>query len=251
MGFWVWPHEPSYQGRSLNSWLLDFDSDRPERRIAAANAMNHIGPKAVPFLVNRLTSPYRKESRAARWKREALEWLIQKSIIKVPLDTRPDPRGRALAALDALGPAGKEGIPALLRLVREDPPDPRALYVISRMGPVGLPVLRMALTNENRHVRLQAAVCMEMTYSQTGLPPSSGASEPDAGTFQRRICEFNLRMLKAALRQYATQHPDLALPKNIEDTPPSSPLPTEYRPATETSSTANKTNSPIGRPALN
>src|ERR1022692_539786 len=170
-GYLAWAREPTYGGRGLSAWLRDFDSEKMERRVSAADAVRHIGQKAVPFLVERLKLPIARpgrESQVARWKRRVLEWLDKHSVIKVSPARRSDPRHQAMARLDALGPAAKDALPALEKLLREKPPDTRALYVVARIGPAGLPVLTKAMTNKVNVLRVEARVCLEMikTHSE-------------------------------------------------------------------------------------
>ena len=83
-GYLVWPHEPTYGGRGLSAWLRDFDLEKMEKRVSAADAVKHIGPKTVPFLVERLKLPIARpgrESQLERWKRNALEWLDKAEVI--------------------------------------------------------------------------------------------------------------------------------------------------------------------------
>ena len=73
----------------------------------------------------------------------------------------------ALAAADALpGPA---------KLLHENPPDPRVPYVIARIGPEGLPLLRQALTNESRFAdRKHALVWKCSTPTPKFYSPAKG-----------------------------------------------------------------------------
>lgn len=219
----AWPREPSYHGRGLSAWLRNFGADQIERRAEAADAVKHIGPKAVPFLVQRLRSPKNarsRESRLERWKRSGLEWLSTHAGITTLAGRHSDPRQQALAALDALGPAAKEALPALEKLLREHPPDPRALYVVARIGPSGLPLLTGALTNEERLVRLQARLCLEMINSHSELLYGEIGLGPEAATFERRLCEFNMRTIQMVIQERRAQHPEQGLPQSALDTPP-------------------------------
>jgi hypothetical protein len=227
-GYLVWPHEPSFRGRGLSAWVRDFEAEQVEKRAMAADAVQHIGQQAVPFLVKRLRSPnavLRKESWLERWKRRTLEWLSKQSVIKVSPGRRSNPRQQAMAGLDALGPAAKDALPALEKLLRENPPDSQALYVVARIGPAGRPMLTRALTNNEKLLRLEARVCMEMINTHSETLYGAVGFGPDAAVFERRICEFNLRTLRAAFEDYRAQHPEQAFPRGIVETPPPSPLP--------------------------
>ncbi len=226
----AWPREPSYLGRGLSAWVRDLGADQTERRAAAAAAVKQIGPQAVPFLVQRLGPPRyarRRESWLARWKWMAFAWLNAHTKIKISGGRYSDPRQQALAGLDALGPGAKEALPALEKLLRERPPDPRAVYVVARIGPVGLPLLASALTNEERVVRLAARLCLEMIKTHSSLLYGEVGSGPEAATFERRLCQFNVLTIQSAFREYRSQHPEEALPQSPFDKPPPSPLPPE------------------------
>ena len=221
------PHEPSYHGRRLSAWLSDFEHEQVERRAVAADAVRHIGTNAVPFLVERLgynPDVPRRDSRLTLWKRQFLEWLSIHSFGKVsPPGRPPNPRRQAMAGLDALGPAAKDALPALEKSLNENPPDSQALYVIARIGSVGLPVLYKSLTNsssvENKLLRLEARVCLEMieTHSEVLFPRLEFG--PDAAFYDRRICEFNNMVISAASEDYRSNHPEMDLPRLPLNTP--------------------------------
>jgi hypothetical protein len=161
---------PSYEGRGLSSWLKDFDVEKREKRPAAEDALRHIGPKAVPFLVRRLehTTPNRGFV-AQQWKEKIFEFWAKYSGLKI-FSARPaDLRHQGLAGLDALGPAGQGALPALERMLQEVPPVPQVLYVAARLGEAGEPLLRRALTNEERVIRLEASICLEMIKERSDL----------------------------------------------------------------------------------
>jgi len=221
------PHEPSYQGRGLSAWLGDFEHDQLERRAMAADAVKHIGADAVPFLVERLRHNPR-DSLLWRWKLQIAEWA-RKLLFNNVSSPRPpsNPRRQALAGLDALGPEAKNALPALEKLLTETPPDTRALYVVARIGPVGVPLLRKSLTNsvsrEAKLLRLEARVCLEMiaSHSQVLYPKTESVS--DDCSFDRRICAFNLLVMSASFQDYQARHPEMSLPKGIFNKPPPSP----------------------------
>jgi hypothetical protein len=176
-------------------------------------------------------------------KLKLFELLSKQSLVKIQFRPDASPRHQALAAIDALGPAAADALPALAILLHENPPDPRAPYLIARIGPDGLPLLRQALTNENRLVRMEASVCLEMLNSRSEiLFPSDGT---DVASFDRRICEFNLRMVNAGFQEYKLQHPEKLLPGNITDMPPPSELPPGFHP------TPRPPANPTGRPRPN
>ena len=199
-------HEPSYLGRGLGSWLRDLEANRVETQATAADAVKHIGPKAVPFLVRRL-EPSRPK-RIEQLIHGRMCWISEHTGIQAAVTKNYDQRLEALAAIDALGKDAVDALPALQRLMAENPPDPRALYVIARTGKAGLPVVRGSVTNQEKILRLEARICLEMVETHSPLLYGDIGSGPDAAPFQRRICLFNAEVLHAALRDYQAQHPN-------------------------------------------
>ncbi len=93
--------------------------------------------------------------------------------------------------------------------MQESPPDPRAVYVIARMGPAGVPLLNAALTNEMLAVRLQARLCLEMVRTNGVLLCGESGVGPAPGTFARRLTEMNLLTLKASWAERAARDPGM------------------------------------------
>lgn len=212
-------NEPSYQNRRLSEWLRDFDNNnlKPEQRAMAAEAIRHIGSPAVPFLVERLS-----DARLKQTKIEQQKWRDRQANAVFTVDRPADPRREALAALDALGSAAADALPALEKLLHDDPPDTQALYVAARIGPAGGPLLTKSLTSENKLVRLQAQICLDMMSSRSEVLYPKIPVGPDAPSFDRRICEFNLKAIQGAFKEYKANHPEMELPNESNQTPPPS-----------------------------
>jgi hypothetical protein len=186
----------------LSAWLKDFEDEQAEKRMAAADAVRHIGPNAVPLVIEKLRMPRRpasNPSRAERWKQAFATYLRSHTSINIADARASRPRVQAFAALDALGPAGKGALPALEQLLHESPPDPDALYIVARMGEAGDPVLRQALTNEEKVIRWEAALCLTMR--------EGASSSGDGADLNRRLCEFHLKIMKASFEEYVKLHP--------------------------------------------
>src|SRR6184192_814673 len=82
----LWPREPSYGGRRLSAWLKGFEAEQAEKRIAAADAIRHIGSNAVPLVVEKLRMPRRPVSnlsRVERWKQAFATYLRSHTSINV------------------------------------------------------------------------------------------------------------------------------------------------------------------------
>ena len=211
--------EPAWNGRRLGAWLNDFDADKPEKRLQAAEAVSQIGSNAVPFLIPRLAYPrYGPISQWSGLKTRILFLLSKQRFIKFPLPQPTSPRHQALAAIDTLGPSAESALPALEKLLHEKPPDPRVPYIFARIGPTGVPFLNQALTNNERAIRMGARLCLDALKSPSD--PLFASPGPSASGYDRRTCEFNLRMVNAAFREYRSQHPEMNLPANVTDPPP-------------------------------
>jgi hypothetical protein len=177
----------------------------------------------VPFLVERLS-----QSQANRYRLELQKWQDKQSANEPPSDRPANPRREAMAGLDALGSLVSDVLPALEKLLRQDPPDLSALYVVARIGPAGVPLLTKSLTNEVKAVRLSAQVCWDMMSSHSEVLYPKISVGPDAPSFDRRITEFNVKVLQAAAIEYGKEHPELNFPTNFNSLPPSSiPVPVQ------------------------
>jgi hypothetical protein len=190
---------------------MDLESDQPGQRAKAADAIQHLGVTALPYLIEDLKSPSlakMKNSFAFKCKRMFLELMSKQSVIKISSSRPSDPRHNALAGLDALGPAAEGALPGLEKLLQESPPDHRALYVVARIGEKGNPLLRKSLTNEIKLLRLEAGVCLEMIKSHSETLYPKRESGLDFPSFDRRMCGFNLKVIQAAARDYRPTHPD-------------------------------------------
>ncbi len=196
--------EPSYEGKPLNVWLRDFDNfnPTPEQRAMAPEAIRQMGSAAVPFLVERLSEAQLKEIEL-----DAKKWRKRQEAAASTIDLPPNPRREALAALDALGPAAANAIPALQNLLHEDPPDTQALYIAARIGPAGVPLLTNSLTNKNKLVRIQAQICLDMMSSHSVVLYPLISTGPDAPSFESRWFSFMVLTLKATVKEYQVTHP--------------------------------------------
>lgn len=143
-----WPSEPSYQGRSLSSWLAEPDdwSHARERAIIA------MGTNAVPALVVHLQA---RDSMLGRMARSAERFLPRRLWVLAMQWTRPvearDRRLLAARALGILGPVAEPAIPALARALGDPHPIvvEAAVESLRRIGPQSLPVLVTALRTTN------------------------------------------------------------------------------------------------------
>jgi hypothetical protein len=211
-------NEPSYQGKSLSEWLVDFDSPSPQTQAMAADAIRQIGSQGVPFLVNHLS-----EARLKQIKLEMKKWREKQENAVYSVPPPANPQREAMAALDALGPMAADALPALGKLRHDDPPDLQALYVAARIGPASVPLLTESITNEVKAVRLSAQICLDMMSSHSDvLYPKipTGSNAPSLG---HRTVRFNMKLLQATYQEYQKEHPELNFLTNSNSLPPTSP----------------------------
>ena len=200
---------------------MDFDNPSPETQALAADAIRQIGSQSVPFLVNRLS-----EAQLKQFKLEVKKWQDKQESAVYYVPRPPNPWQESLTALDALGSEATTALPTLGKLLHDNPPDLQALYVAARIGPASIPLLTESLTNEVKAVRLSAQVCLDMMRSHSEVLYPKISVGPEAPGFNRRICEFNMQVLKAAFIDYGKEHPESNFPTNGIASPTNSwPIP--------------------------
>lgn len=208
--------EPRYHGRYLSYWIRGFESDVLESRWQSADAVRHIGTNAIPFLLPKLGHPQRGPE--PEWRQKFRVLLSKQSVLKIYLPYPADERTEALAALDALGPAAKDAVPALEALLHERHPDHRAILVLGRLGPVAKPTLTRALTNETKLIRSSARICLDMLQTNSDILFPKTAADAE---FIRKQCRFNLSLIGATVKDYRAQHPEEFPPYSVDEKPPS------------------------------
>lgn len=208
--------EPSYEGKSLSVWLRDFDNFNltPEQRAKAPKAIRQMGSAAVTFLVERLSEAQLREIEL-----DAKKWRKRQEAAAYPIGLPPNPRREALAALDVLGPAGAGALPVLGKLLEWDPPDTQALYIAARIGPAGVPLLTNSLTDNNKLVRIQAQICLDMMASHSVVLYPLISTGPNAPSFESRWCRVMEITLQAAVKEYQANHPSDETTKDSNKAP--------------------------------
>src|SRR5262245_4157624 len=134
MLFIVWPREPSFQGRSLSSWLAALDDGQGGRgmlwstepptvptreQLEASQAIRQMGSKALPELLRMLQS---KEPILYSMKEAVRVWLIRGGFVQTPhFYEMQTPAAiihhRAALGLIALEPSAKPKLSQLLPLL--------------------------------------------------------------------------------------------------------------------------------------
>lgn len=219
VALWLAWYEPSYDGTRLSVWLTEFQNEKVERRLAAA--VKHIGPQAVLYLVKYLeTVPAPKKSQISPRRLRVLEWLPTHTPFKISIIRHPSARLQALAALDAIGPDAKETLPTLEKLVEQYPEEPDLVFAVARLGEMGKPLLKRALTNSVTHdsgtLRLASQTCLQMMESNSYVLYPELATNAPMTEYLLRCGQFHLAMTQTAVAEYRSQFPQST---NTVDTP--------------------------------
>lgn len=148
------PGEPSYQGRSLSSWLTEYDKFNDVAYAHASppqpwphDAVRHMGTNAIPWLLKSLTQ------RDSRFKMAVMRLVKLQSVFKLHITPARVRQERVAAAFETLGPMAEPAIPALIELLAD--PDARrgALSSLSNIGQACVPPVVRALTNRDPAIK--------------------------------------------------------------------------------------------------
>jgi HEAT repeat protein len=156
---------------ALTAALVDKDRDV---RYYAKKALGNAGPSAVPVLLEALENEYYKDVR------EIIVFIIGKSgpeawpaisaLTAALEDKDEDVREYAAEALGKIGPRAKAAVPALIDALRNMRPG--AANALGNIGPSAVPALILALEDEKKQVRKDAA------YSLSIVGPEAKAAVP-------------------------------------------------------------------------
>jgi hypothetical protein len=148
------PKEPSYQGKNLSAWLEDYarteyanepdwtpawtEGDR-QARARAINAVREIGTNAIP-------------------------WLLE-------LVSSQDYKG--VLGFQALGPAGKPAVPALIAMMQDPLLTHRATVcpALAAIGPAAEEAVPLLLKHSNPWVAGPTALCTVQALAQIHMHP--------------------------------------------------------------------------------
>ena len=154
--YFVMPHEPRYEGRSLSGWLAELDLNSPKAQDKPMEAIRQIGTNAFPWLRRML------RSEPPIWERAMVAFNTSQSLIQLPITPDNVVRNRAVRGYHALGKQAEGDVPHLIQLLqRENSPHVRS-YVALALGNIGpaarpaLVVLQKAAMDPNADVRRNA-----------------------------------------------------------------------------------------------
>ena len=105
---------PTYQGRTVASWLVLLQSTNPPIRASAENAVREIGTNAVPTLTAWLSH---RESSAERW---LTLWLAKVGLGSYAPFSENYYRSKAMCGFRTLGPKAQCALPDLRKFL-DDP----------------------------------------------------------------------------------------------------------------------------------
>lgn len=159
LAMWSWrPHEPTWEGRTLGSWLKDLEPDigkklggvGEQKTAAATIAIQAMGTNCLPFLLQRLGL-----SQPTPWERMLinLEEQFGKRGVKLAWgNTEMQLQLQALATMSAIEALGQQAAPAVPELHRwlnqtNGHKDALAAQSLGRIHPQGTSVLTTESTN--------------------------------------------------------------------------------------------------------
>lgn len=169
--------EGRYEGRTFSDWRGDLRDPSPELRRRAVEALGHLGPAAVPILIEALRDT---DAEVRWWAVEVLSWIgpAAKDAVPALVQTLGDDdkvlRMKAAMTLSTIGPAAKDAVAALIKAMRDADRDVRmwsadALGLIAPTHKDGFVALTHALRDSDEGVRGIAA---------SALRPSGSAAVP-------------------------------------------------------------------------
>jgi hypothetical protein len=182
-------HMPEYDGKTLSEWLvlLDPDVDRKNDHERAWFAIVQMGPAAVPYLHDILSS------RPAPWKEQLQGYAVRWHLMKRPKLSLFEKQYRAARAAYALAESAKVDISALVpelryHLTNSGWADTEMVRALAGAGPQGVACLTNLLMNGVARVRAQAGHALTIYRATRNLPGIQDAmircatSDPDQQT---------------------------------------------------------------------
>jgi HEAT repeat protein len=169
--------EPAYQGKALSAWLEEsleaYNTLPPTKESLATrervgSGLRHIGTNALPLLVKMAGA------KQSRLKRLLIVFARKQLMIAPHQHTDEEYHEMAVFGFYALGPLGKDAVPALIDLLR-DPDSNVRLHAADCLGDIGplagaaVPHLVPFLGDTNRIVRWDATVNLGRIHMESAL----------------------------------------------------------------------------------
>jgi hypothetical protein len=167
VAFWPGEREPEYNGKKLSEWLNLYEEARfkedPQKQRAGAEAVQHIGTNALPWLVKWI-----------EYGRPAWKDRLVRFVVKIPSSTiirwytEGDRLGfGAVMAFEVLGPKAAPAVPELARIASRSGSgfsQMWAMDALSHIGREAFPTLLVAMGN--RKTEFGAALRMSRLAEQ-------------------------------------------------------------------------------------
>jgi HEAT repeat protein len=183
--------------------LAALDDSKSEVNYAAGVALVHIGEQAVPVLVQLLAGPWgNPRRRAFRLLGEMgpkAKSAVGALIAVLKSEKKDYGKELACAALERIGPAAGQAVPALMQTLLGNNKGDRNLFnaaarALGRMGPPAVAPLLKALTHESTFVRMRAANALGRNgiAAKDAVRPLSNALRTDKETWVREYSALAL-----------------------------------------------------------
>ncbi len=190
----LFPPEPSYQGKRLSQWakdkvLSDLEASPAEMEEAwakastASQAIRRIGTNAIPFALRYCQMTERPLESKIK------DWLDEQQVIKVRVKRESDYRELGLSIFKALGSDAKQAIPALIDLFANDDDNISgyAANSVLQIGPDAIPPLIATLSSTNEITRRVAILTLGgFTTNASAIVPTLLRCLQDQSQFTRR-----------------------------------------------------------------
>ncbi len=171
--------EPAYAGRPLSSWVEEIELGPPtaHQGQSPTNALNHIGPAALPFLVRWIQ--YEAPTNQPAWQEHLTKlgsmssWgFAKKFAARISCPKAQRLRGGSIRAFESLGAKATPATPDLCRIMN-NPTAPlevaaTATRCLRCIGTNAMPALTDVLQTPNHSCRLTALESMFILARQEG-----------------------------------------------------------------------------------
>jgi HEAT repeat protein len=162
LGLLFWPAKPEplvYRGQPVEAWAIKTLAGDHASRQQATEALQALGPKAVPPLLSMLEArdPFWRELLWDNTKRLPRSWL-RPVLLRVGPRQGPTYRTAGVRALGIIGPPAQAAVPTLSDLLHGKEPQLawESSTALGRIGPAAVPALVSALNTSNTIVRQMA-----------------------------------------------------------------------------------------------
>ena len=145
--------QPVHQGKAIAQWIRDLAADDYQVRGAAAEAVQAIGPEAVPYLIDAL------RQHELKFAKEIFQWMRRIPFVRHEPVNASLLREQAAEQLGALSTKSHLVVPALVAALQDSEPEVTASVqrALRRIGTPAVPQLAQALSRRNARIRQGAA----------------------------------------------------------------------------------------------